>query len=300
MMLRREFMTRAGLAAALGAAPLLSLAGEADTPAHRKMFFDISLAQWSLNRQLRGGLLKPLDFPKKAREAFGIAAVEYVNHLFPDRTTDQDFLTELKKRADDHGVRSLLIMVDDEGHLGDFDAKARQRAVENHYRWVTAAASLGCHSVRVNVTGEGSPAEVQKAAVEGLISLATFARDYDVNVIVENHIGYAENGQWLSKILADVDMPSCGSLPDFGNFGDYDRYQGVRDLIPFAKGVSAKSYAFDDQGNETTIDFKRMLTIIRDAGFRGHIGVEFEGPGDEDQGVLATKELLQRLGEELS
>lgn len=300
MMLRREFMTRAGLAAALGAAPRLSLAGEADTPAHRKMFFDISLAQWSLNRQLRGGLLNPLDFPKKAREAFDIAAVEYVNHLFPDRTTDQDFLTELKKRADDHGVRSLLIMIDDEGHLGDFDAKARQRAVENHYRWVTAAAFLGCHSVRVNVTGEGSPAEVQKAAVEGLISLTTFARDYDINVIVENHIGYAENGQWLSKILADVDMPSCGSLPDFGNFGDYDRYQGVQDLIPFAKGVSAKSYAFDDQGNETTIDFKRMLTIIRDAGFRGHIGVEFEGPGDEDQGVLATKALLQRLGEELS
>lgn len=300
MMLRREFMTRAGLAAALGAAPLLSLAGEADTPAHRKMFFDISLAQWSLNRQLRGGQLNPLDFPKKARESFGISAVEYVNHLFPNRTTAQDFLTELKMRADDHDVRSLLIMIDDEGHLGDPDAKVRQRAIENHYRWVSAAAFLGCHSVRVNVTGEGSPAEVQKAAVEGLISLTTFALDYDINVIVENHIGYAENGQWLSKILADVDMPSCGSLPDFGNFGDYDRYQGIQDLIPFAKGVSAKSYAFDDQGNETTIDFKRMLTIIRDAGFRGHIGVEFEGPGDEDQGVLATKELLQRLGEELS
>lgn len=299
-MLRREFIAQAGFALAAGCSPTLGFSDASESSLDTDLFFDISLAQWSLHRQIKAGLLDPLDFPRKARQAFDISAVEYVSHLFPERTTNSDFLSELKLRAEDFGVRSLLIMIDDEGHLGDPDAAVRQVAVEKHYRWVNAAAFLGCHSIRVNVTGEGSAEEVQKAAVEGLIALTTFARDYGINVIVENHIGYAENGQWLSKILSGVDMASCGSLPDFGNFGNYDRYQGVRDLMPFAKGVSAKSYAFDDGGNETSIDFRAMLRIIYDSGYRGFVGVEFEGEGDEDTGILATKELLMRLGAEFS
>lgn len=285
---RRQFLIGSG---GLASAALLygcqSLPGGSD-----KKLFDISLAQWSLHRQLRSGELKVLDFPVKTRESFDIGAVEYVNQFFMERAEDHRFLGEMKSRASDQGVQSLLIMVDSEGDLGDPNGARRQRAVENHYKWVTAAEYLGCHSIRVNASGRGNREEVQEASVDGLRRLAEFARDHDLNVIVENHGGYSSDGQWLAQVLAAVDLPNCGSLPDFGNFGDYDRYVGVRQLMPYARGISAKSFEFDANGNEINTDFVRMLRIIRDAGYRGHIGIEFEGEGDEDSGVMATKKLL--------
>ncbi|SHG22707.1 Sugar phosphate isomerase/epimerase [Microbulbifer donghaiensis] len=291
---RRQFLIKSGglVSMALASSLLpgcLSQPGGSD-----KKLFELSLAQWSLHRQLRSGELKVLDFPVKTREAFDIGAVEYVNQFFMDRAEDRHFLGEMKTRASDNGVQSLLIMVDAEGDLGDPDSALRQRAVENHYKWVTAAEYLGCHSIRVNASGRGSREDVQAASVDGLRQLSQFARDYDINVIVENHGGYSSDGLWLAQVLASVDLPNCGSLPDFGNFGDYDRYLGVRQLMPYARGISAKSFEFDADGNEINTDFVRMLQIIRDAGYQGHIGIEFEGEGDEDLGVLATKKLLQK------
>jgi sugar phosphate isomerase/epimerase len=301
MMKRRHFMGAVGtsLALGLGQVSSRSIAAHHATPT---MFFKLSLAQWSLHRQLRSGALDVLDFPAKASQVFEIQAVEYVSQFFKDKARDLGFLGEMKTRASHHGVDSLLIMIDGEGHLGDPVQSVRSQAVENHYRWVEAAQFLGCHSIRVNVTGSqgASRDEVQRAGVDGLSQLARFAQDYGLNVIVENHFGYAENGRWLSDLLAQVDLENCGSLPDFGNFGDYDRYQGVADLLPYAKGMSAKSYAFDESGNETSTDFARMLRLIEAGGYRGYIGVEFEGPGDEDAGVIATRDLLLRLGRQMA
>ncbi|WP_444884949.1 sugar phosphate isomerase/epimerase family protein [Microbulbifer sp. PSTR4-B] len=293
---RRRFLANSARLAALGlAAPLIGFSRLSHSTASER-FFKISLAQWSLHRQLRSGALKVLDFPVKTRKVFGIEAVEYVNQFFKDQAKDLKFLAAMKARAEDHNVRSLLIMVDGEGDLGDPDKGKRKQAIENHYKWVEAAKYLNCHSVRVNAAGQGSREEVGKAAVEGLRALSEFAQDFNINVIVENHGGYSSNGEWLSQVLQRVDMSNCGSLPDFGNFGDYDRYLGVQQLMPFAQGVSAKSFEFDSAGIEINTDFARMLRIIRDAGYRGYIGIEFEGPGDEDHGILATKQLLEQLG----
>lgn len=296
---RRQFMAQCGV---LGAASLLipGASAVATQLAEVPLFFDISLAQWSLHRQLRSGALSALDFPVKTQQVFGIQAVEYVNQFFHDKAEDASFLSQLKGRCDDHGVVSLLIMIDGEGHLGAPQERERLQAVENHYKWVDAAKYLGCHSIRVNITGVGESADVQAAAIDGLSRLCEFAADREMNVIVENNVGYASSGSWLAKVLRDVGRDNCGSLPDFGNFGDYDRYQGVTDLMPYAKGISAKSFEFDSTGNELQTDFFRMLKIIKQAGYTGYIGVEFEGAGDEDAGVKATKELLLRLGRTLS
>lgn len=293
---RRQFLGHSGKLLALLAAARVSAGARTGSGKH---FFDISLAQWSMHRQLRNGKLKVLDFPLKAKQAFDIRAVEYVNQFFMDRAGDRQFLRSMKTRAGDAGVDSLLIMVDAEGELGDPDSARRKRAVENHYKWVEAAEYLGCHSVRVNAAGEGSRAEVQRASIDGLRQLAEFSRDYGINIIVENHGGYSSNGEWLAQVMRGVDLPNCGSLPDFGNFGDYDRYRGVRELMPYAKGVSAKSFEFDAAGNEVHTDFVRMLEIIHASGYRGHIGIEYEGEGDEDAGIMATKQLLLRAGEQL-
>ena len=197
-------------------------------------------------------------------------------------------------------------MVDGEGNLGDSDANKRNQAVENHYQWIEAAKQLGCHSIRVNAAGEGTYEEVQENAIQGLRSLATFAKDYDVNVIVENHGGYSSNGKWLSKVISSVDMANCGTLPDFGNFcitrdenwnclEEYDRYLGMKDIMPFAKGVSAKSHDFDENGNEIHSNFSKMLQIVKDANFKGYIGVEYEGKTlSEYDGIRATKALLEK------
>lgn len=297
---RRDFLERASalLAAGLSWARI----GRADqTP-----WFRISLAEWSLHRAIFGGKLDALDFPVVARREFGIEAVEYVNQFFFDRARDRAYLGELKRRAEGEGVRSLLIMCDREGRLGDPDPARRRQAVENHYKWVEAARFLGCHSIRVNAASEGSYEEQQKLAADGLRQLVEFAAEHELNVLVENHGGLSSNGAWLAGVIRMVDHPRCGTLPDFGNWRVdedtwYDPYRGLAELMPFAKGVSAKSYDFDAEGNETRLDYVRLLRIVRDAGYRGYIGIEYEGDRlDEMEGIRATKALLERVRTQLA
>lgn len=266
----------------------------------KEPLFKLSLAEWSLNKALFGKKLENLDFPAAAKKEFGIDAVEYVNQFFMDKAKDEKYLAELKKRCDDNGVKSLLIMCDNEGHLGDKDESKRTKAVENHYKWVEAAKFLGCHSIRVNAHSEGSFEEQQKLAADGLRRLSEFAAKSDLNVIVENHGGNSSNGKWLSGVMKMVGLKNCGTLPDFGNFEDYDRYQGVEELMPFAKGVSAKSHSFDENGNETKTDYLKMMKIVLAAGYRGYVGIEFEGGGDEFAGIRATKKLLERVRDQLT
>jgi sugar phosphate isomerase/epimerase len=268
--------------------------------AEKEPLFKISLAEWSLNKMLFGKKLDNLDFPATAKKEFGIDAVEYVNQFFKDKAKDEKYLAELKKRCEDNGVKSVLIMCDGEGHLGDPDDKKRTQAIENHYKWVEAAKFLGCHSIRVNAHAEGTFEEQQKLAADGLRRLSEFAAKHGLNVIVENHGGNSSNGKWLSGVMKMVGLKNCGTLPDFGNFGDYDRYQGVEELMPFAKGVSAKSHAFDDKGNETKTDYLRMMKIVLAAGYHGYVGIEFEGSGDEFAGIRATKKLLERVRDQLA
>ncbi|WP_109098025.1 sugar phosphate isomerase/epimerase [Aquimarina sp. AU58] len=264
------------------------------------LFFKISLAQWSLHRSLRSGKLSTFDFPAKAKNDFDIHAVEYVNQFFIDKAKDHKYLKELKQRTSDLNVENVLIMVDAEGELGNQDKKARLQAIENHYKWIEAAQFLGCKSIRVNLHGEGSRTNIAKAGEDSLIQLSNFAKDYAINIIVENHQSYSTHGDWLSKIMKNVNHSNCGTLPDFGNFYEYDRYQGVKDMMPFAKGVSAKSNDFDEQGNETQIDYVKMLQIVKNAGYTGYIGIEYEGTNDnEDKGIQLTKELLVKAAKEV-
>lgn len=267
--------------------------------AGQKVPFKISLAQWSLHHRLRGQQepkLDNLDFAKETRR-FGIEAVEYVNQFFMDKAKDTEYLTEMKKRAKDNGVKSLLIMCDREGDLGDPDSKRRTQAVENHYKWVEAAKFLGCHSIRVNARSEGTYEQQLKLAADGLSRLSKFATDYKINVIVENHGGLSSNGAWLASVIKKVGLANCGTLPDFGNFPpELDRYEAVEMLMPYAKSVSAKSYDFDEQGNETTIDYYRMMDIVLSSGYHGYAGIEYEGKRlNEDDGILATKRLLEKI-----
>ena len=271
-----------------------------------KPIFNISLAQWSLHRAHFGEYLKPIDFPRIASEQFGFKAVEYVNVFFPDQEPTAEFVGELRSRCDDLGVESLLIMCDGEGNIGDPDDAGRTTAVENHYKWVDAAVELGCHSIRVNAQSGGTPDEQRKLAADGLRRLTEHAAKKNINVIVENHGGLSSNGEWLSSVILEVDHPRCGTLPDFGNFilnwttrEEYDRYKGMTELMPFAKAVSAKSHDFDAEGNETHTDYRKMLGIVLDAGYRGWIGVEYEGDNiGEFEGIIRTRDLLRRIRDE--
>ncbi|WP_020566922.1 sugar phosphate isomerase/epimerase family protein [Neolewinella persica] len=323
-MQRRTFLrksTAAGLSLGLlGTTGLLSCGSGSKTTAEdttekadmaetavTPLWFDISLAQWSLHRTLRAGDMDNLDFAKTAKMDFGISGVEYVNQFFKDKATNMDYLKQMNQRADDHGVTSVLIMCDGEGQLGDTDTKGRMKAVENHHKWVDAAKFLGCHSIRVNAAGKGTAEEVAAAATEGLGKLSEYAKTVGINVIVENHGGYSSNGKWLSGVIAATGMDNCGTLPDFGNFcierspdgckEMYDRYQGVAELMPFAKAVSAKSHNFDADGWETESDYKRILKTVKDAGYTGWIGVEYEGSDlSEAEGIRKTVELLKMAG----
>jgi len=311
MITRREFVS--GAAAGLAAVQSSAFSGKV-SPEYGMLraaepkppAFLISLAEWSLHNMLFAGKLDNLDFAKTSKTEFGIDAIEYVNQFFKDKAKDKKYLAELKMRNEDLGVKTLLIMIDNEGKLGDPDETQRKQAVENHFKWVDAAKFLGCHSIRVNAASGGTYDEQVDRAADGLRRLSEFAAGHGLNVIVENHGGLSSNGKWLARVIKEVGLKNCGTLPDFGNFGlgdgeTYVRYLGVKELMPFAKSVSAKSNEFDGQGQETETDFLRMMKIVLDAGYHGYVGIEYSGKKlDEFAGIKATKSLLELVRDQLS
>jgi L-ribulose-5-phosphate 3-epimerase len=302
-MKRRLFVKSSALGvAALVSAPLMSF-----NPPGKEL--EISLAQWSLHRSFGDGTLDPLQFSSMAKEIYKLDAVEYVNGFYTDHSKDEKFWKEMKLRASDVGVKSLLMMVDDEGDLGIANDKARKTSVENHFKWVNAAAILGCHTVRVNAFGEESRTAYRAAIVDGMGQLAEYAAQSKLNIVIENHGLFSSDAGLIASIVEELDMPNFGTFPDFGNWclsakwgttqGDcdreYDRYQGVKELLPYAKAVSAKSYNFNEKGEDTKIDYYRMLKIVKDSPYDGYIGIEYEGVElDEHEGILTTKALMEK------
>src|SRR5260221_883829 len=324
---RREFLKQLGLSVT-GASLAASLPWDSEA-ADDKLFFEISLAQFSFASEFFSGKHDLLGFPARAKNDFGINIVEYVSMFFAGKEKDPAFLKELRKRTDDLGVRNNLIMVDGE-NIADLDKAKRAQAVESHYHWVDAATVLGCQSVRVNLGSmdqEGSAEDVANAAVEGYGRLLEYGTRQGMNIIVENYIGHSCNGQWLAGVMKTVNNPMDSVLPDFGNFcvkrtkpatqdiagwmatkclEEYDKYKGVEELMPYAKGVSAKTHKFDANGNEPEIDYVKMFGIVKKSGFRGIVGIEYEGglmqankmPGylSNEDGIRATKKLLEKVG----
>ena len=301
---RREFIKQT--AAATSAIALTGISSSLISGCSKSNPFEISLAEWSLHRSLQSKEIDHLDFYSVAKNELNISAVEYVNSFFFDKAKDQRYLKEMKLRASDLGVRSLLIMCDNEGNLGDPDLKKRTKSVENHYKWAEAAKFLGCHSIRVNARSFGSYDEQIELAADGLRRLTEFGETLALNTIVENHGGLSSNGKWLSAVMDKVDHPRVGTLPDFGNFrieGDewYDRYQGMKELMPYAKAVSAKSHEFDSNGNEVQSDYYKIMDIVLKAGYSGYVGIEYEGNvHSEIEGIKLTRDLLIKIRDSIS
>lgn len=278
--------------------------------------FKLSLAEWSLHRTIREGKLDHLDFASTAKNVYGISAVEYVNGLFGGTKMDfkeaaknTAYLNELLKRSKDAGVLNHLLMVDDEGSLAIPVEAERLKAVDDHKKWIEAAKFLGCETVRVNLHGDGAPDAKKAASVDALSRLGDFAKTMQINIVVENHGHESSNGAWVADVMKQVSRANVGTLPDFGNFclsddwGNtqveckdyYDRYNGVKELLPYAKGVSAKTYDFDINGEQPKMDYKRLLGLVKDSEFKGYIGIEFEGNTQtEDEGIRKTKLLLEK------
>ncbi len=287
-------------------------------------FFKLSLAQWSFHKAIRDEKTLPiLDFAKKAKE-MGFEGVEYVSQLYQleegnEQQSLADLVVELKKRSEENNIQNVLIMIDHEGDLAVSDKTERDEAIKRHSMWVDAAAALGCYSVRVNLVGgdaENNPEIWHANAVDGLGRLAQYAATKNINVIAENHGGLSSDASKLTTVLKEINLSNCGALPDFGNFcvkrengerwgapciEEYDRYKGVAELMPYAKGVSAKTLDFDENGNETSIDYLKMMEIVKKSGFTGFVGIEYEGERlSEEEGVIATKELLLKIAKELN
>ena len=235
-------------------------------------FFKLSLAQWSINKMIREGGVDPYTFAEKAK-AWGFTGLEYVSQLYKNELEPanyseeamQGFIDKCNAEAEKHGLQNVLIMVDRQGDLAAADAKERKAAVENHYKWVDAAAAMGCHAIRVNLNGIQEPEAWTAASVDGLGQLATYAKEKNINVTVENHGGQSSYAAMLAEVMTQINMDNCGTLPDFGNFcikredgsyyeskclEEYDKYKGVEELMVHAKAVSAKSHTFDENGNE--------------------------------------------------
>ena len=311
MKTRRNFIKQSLLSA--GALMTCSSFG---LPLSQDPDFRISLAEWSFHRALETGKMDHLDFALRAKNEFGISAVEYVNGFFggtkmnfKEAAKNRAYLNEMLKRSQDAGVLNHLLMCDDEGPLSSTDKKERLESVDNHKKWIEAAKVLGCVTVRVNLHGEGSADDRKKASVDALSLLGDFAKPMQVNIVVENHGSVTSNAEWLTDVMKQVGRDNVGTLPDFGNFcishpwgtiqegctDMYDIYKGIQQLLPYAKGVSAKTYDFDSKGEQPLMDYKRLIDIVKASGFKGFIGIEYEGINQpEDEGVRNTQKLLKK------
>lgn len=304
-MKRRDFSKLTIASAFIGLTPLEILSASSNNKDQLK----ISLAQWSLNKAIKSGELSPLDFAKKAR-SFDIDAIEYVSGLYTNHTdilkkiSMQKLSKELLKRSDDYGIDNVLIMIDSQGSLASSNKKERLKAIDNHKKWIDFSYEIGCETMRVNLSGETKLDRWTENSIKSLTELSDYNKS--INVVVENHGGLSSNGKYLSNVMSKVNIDNCGTLPDFGNFcidGSpracnewYDIYKGVEELMPYAHAVSAKSYDFDDSGNETKIDYSKMIDIVKKASYKGYIGIEYEGSRmSEDDGIIATKKLLEKL-----
>ena len=302
-MKRRTFIRNSAIGAtALVTTPLSAYSSQ-------EKALQISLAQWSLHRSFQDGSLDPVDFASIAMERYKIDAIEFVNGLYPEKGSDESFWNKMKARSDDAGVKNLVMMVDDEGELGAASEKKRLQAVENHYKWVHAAKLLGCHSMRVNAFGDADREIFRMAIMDGMSRLADYAAESGIIIVIENHGLFSSDAALIAEFIKEVNRPNFGSLPDFGNWclsakwgttqGDcdkvYDRYQGVSELLPFAKTVSAKSYNFNEEGEDTKIDYYKMMKIVKESDYKGYIGIEYEGTKkSEHEGILITKELMKK------
>lgn len=320
---RNEFITMASFGAVTSMLPF------AFSNVNKKTAYTpkYSLSQWALHRMQFGnskedyetwkkvlhtdpdknlaGPLHPLDFPEKAR-SMGYGVVEYVNTFFFDKARNERYLNTLKQRCEDHDIKSLLIMVDEEGFLGDSDPGKRKKAVDNHKKWVDAGAFLGCDYIRVNAHADGSRDDQKMQAAEGLNAVCDYAESMDIQILIENHGGLSSNPEWLLETIKETGNPTLGVMNDFDNFEwskdviwgsqqRYNRYLGFEMLMPLTRSVSAKAHHFDDQGYETTIDFERMAKIIVESDYSGYVSVEYEGTYfTEEEGINLTRNLLER------
>jgi sugar phosphate isomerase/epimerase len=328
---RRKFLRDISLATA-GISVASSFSGCSFSKTTGRPFFELSLAEFSFAGSLFSGKMDHLDFAGKAKKDFGIDHVEYVSGFWKDKKpTDVAYLKEMKKRSDDAGVRNHLIMVDGAGNLGASDAAKREEAIANHLQWIEAAKALECKAIRVNLDGDGSDEEIAKACIDGYGKLVELGEKNELNILVENHIGPSVNPDWLVGIMSQVTSPRAGMLVDTANFiryqmegmtleafksakviATFDKYEGVRKLMPFAKGVSAKTHQFDQDGNDKDTDFVKVLQIVKDSGFTGLVGVEYEGAflkqvmglegnyPPEDEGVRMTKNILEKAASKVS
>ena len=300
----RRRILKLGVASGLAwvASPRTQVLGDLSNPPRvvAPDWLTLAVQQYSFNRQLRSGEMNILDFPKTVVEGTGIKALEYFNGHIEDKMKDTAFFKQLRKRSNDLGAVNTMMLCRSKNAVDSPDAKIRKLAIEGYRPWLEATRVLGGKYIRVDTRHKGEAEKQKGFAVAGLRSLCKVADEYEMGILVENHGNHSGNGAWLADVMKKVDLANCGTLPDFQNFKEYDPYQGVAEMMPWAKILCAKSKSFDDNGDEENVDYRKMLKIAKAAGFRGYIGIEFEGHGiDPVVGINSTKQLIQKVMREL-
>ncbi len=300
MMKRRQILKKLAMGAGCAAtAPFYSCAKNGTSG--ESPWLKLAVQQYSFNRQLKSGELAMIDYPGTVVEGTGIKALEYFNGHMEEKAGDTGFFEAVRERCDDLGAANTMMLCRGKDALDSSDPSVRSAAIEGYRPWLEATKILGGQYIRVDVRSDGDPDEQKKHAADGLTALCEVAgNEFDMGIVVENHGGHSGNGKWVADLMKTVGLENCGTLPDFQNFKEYDPYLGIEEMMPWAKIVCAKSKEFDEAGNEVNVDYRRMLKIVKDSGFTGYIGIEFEGHGvDPIAGINLTKNLIETVMSEL-
>ncbi len=275
------------------------------------MTIEIGLSTWSLHRHM--GPIKRqvvtdtgekhewteeypedvslLDFAGFARKEYGLTHLELIQMSFP--STEASYLKKLRSavEAAEAVIENVPI---DVGDICELAPERRAEHVRNIKSWMDVAAAIGSRAVRVNTGPSREGSDALALAVESCKRLAEHADKLGLNVLIENHGGISSDPQLLKQLIESVSTERMGACPDFGGFDEAIRYDGLQKIMPLAKLVHAKSYAFDEHGEETAIDYARCMQIVKNSGFSGVLSIEYEGDGNASEGIKKTKELILR------
>jgi len=283
---RRSFIEKSAFLGMTGfIAPVLDTGFKASaTP--RMIYDDISLAQWALVQEIRDGKWKTLDFPKVAREDFGLNGIEFVNTLF--EVPHVNYLNQLKKNADEHDVKMVLIMVDAEGDGCEPTKELRKQFVINHKKWIDIAHYLGCVAIRTNCRGpkDVDKNEALKWAVESYNMLLEYSVKANISVVIENHGGVSNDADWMVSLFKEVDNLYFGSYPDWRRPSDtFNNVEYLEKMLPWAGGMSYR--------NQPTEELTaKLIQLCKDSGYKGWYGIESSGREEIAKGRDLLKKYL--------
>lgn len=258
----------------------------------------LSCETYSLRSYFGSKEITYLTVPKLLKQ-MGIPGVTY-NDIWME-SWDNAYLDRIKRACREAGVKITGLIC--EGNLATQDEAKWEEQIRTDEKKMRAAAYLGAPIVRLNIGGLGDEKLDATIGVQRVIAafkrLLPLAKELNVKMTIENHGGVSKKADWILEIIKGTDPKWVGACLDFGNWPDEIRNSESAKLAPYAYHTHVKCHTFTSEGEDTNKDYKYLLGLLKNSGYRYAVSIEYEGPDDQKVGVAKSRDLILKYWPEL-